>query len=234
MASRRATRPAPGADGVATAALNAFYRYGYHGTSVRDIASGAGVTVAALYYHFASKQDILLYVLRQAMEATVDTIRAARDSGRPEPAFQLAAMMRAHVLYHTEHHVEAFVGNNELRSLDGAARRSVVQLRDEVEAIFREVVNAGVHDGSFATAATTDETVRALLAMTIHVAAWYQPGPLTPSEIADRYEALALQLVGYRKRPSRRTAVGGPGVHEASALGRGARSVQRSFGDRPG
>ena len=32
---------------------------GYEGASMRDMAARAGVSVAALYYHFASKLDLL-------------------------------------------------------------------------------------------------------------------------------------------------------------------------------
>jgi AcrR family transcriptional regulator len=41
-------------------ALQLFVEQGYDGTSLREIAEKLGVTKAALYYHFESKEDILL------------------------------------------------------------------------------------------------------------------------------------------------------------------------------
>jgi AcrR family transcriptional regulator len=41
-------------------ALDLFTEQGYDGTSLREIAERLGVTKAALYYHFESKEDILL------------------------------------------------------------------------------------------------------------------------------------------------------------------------------
>ncbi len=41
-------------------ALDLFLAQGYDGTSLRQIAERLGVTKAALYYHFESKEDILL------------------------------------------------------------------------------------------------------------------------------------------------------------------------------
>src|ERR1700677_1371704 len=41
-------------------ALDLFVTQGYDGTSLREIAEQLGVTKAALYYHFKSKQDILM------------------------------------------------------------------------------------------------------------------------------------------------------------------------------
>ena len=41
-------------------ALDLFTEKGFDGTSLREIAEQLGVTKAALYYHFASKDDILM------------------------------------------------------------------------------------------------------------------------------------------------------------------------------
>src|SRR5579871_4147084 len=41
-------------------ALELFNEQGYDKTSLREIAERLGVTKAALYYHFKSKEDILL------------------------------------------------------------------------------------------------------------------------------------------------------------------------------
>jgi AcrR family transcriptional regulator len=41
-------------------ALELFAEQGYERTSLREIAEGLGVTKAALYYHFKSKEDIVL------------------------------------------------------------------------------------------------------------------------------------------------------------------------------
>lgn len=50
------------------AAVRVFDRKGYEGASVREIAEQAGVTKPALYYHFGSKEGVLLAILRQAEE----------------------------------------------------------------------------------------------------------------------------------------------------------------------
>ena len=70
------SRPVPAAaeqdEHVRTRLLNAavrvFDRKGYAGASVREIAEMAGVTKPALYYHFGSKEGVLLAVLRQAQQ----------------------------------------------------------------------------------------------------------------------------------------------------------------------
>src|ERR1700753_286565 len=47
-------------DRILDVALDLFIEHGYDGTSLREVAEQLGVTKAALYYHFASKDDILM------------------------------------------------------------------------------------------------------------------------------------------------------------------------------
>ena len=47
-------------DRILDAALDLFIEHGYDGTSLREVAEQLGVTKAALYYHFASKDEILM------------------------------------------------------------------------------------------------------------------------------------------------------------------------------
>jgi len=44
---------------IREAALDLFVRQGYEKTSLREIADQLGITKAALYYHYASKQELL-------------------------------------------------------------------------------------------------------------------------------------------------------------------------------
>lgn len=196
MSSIHAEHQRPGAEGMASAALEMFVKHGYHGTSVRDIANAANVTVAALYHHFPSKHDVLAYVMTRAMEDSLDGVRQAHDNKRDDPKQQLLDMVSAHVLYHTERHSEAFVGNTELRSLNDEARGRVIALRDAEEKLFREVVREGVNRGVFTTEIDIKEVVRVLLAGCMHIAVWYKPGgSLSAQTLVERYQSLALQLV---------------------------------------
>ena len=47
---------------------------GYEGASIRDMAARAGVSVAALYYHFPSKLDLLREFLDEAYDVTLGRI----------------------------------------------------------------------------------------------------------------------------------------------------------------
>lgn len=57
---------------ILTAAMTRFVEQGYDKTSLREIAEDVGVTKAALYYHFRTKDDIV----RTAMAGIVDQVHA--------------------------------------------------------------------------------------------------------------------------------------------------------------
>ena len=55
-------------------ALDLFIEKGFDGTSLREIAEQLGVTKAALYYHFASKDDILMALHMRLHEVGKDAL----------------------------------------------------------------------------------------------------------------------------------------------------------------
>lgn len=190
-------RSSAGADTLVAAAVDAFVEHGYHGTSVRDIAARANMTVAALYYHFPAKHDVLDLLMTDLMEDVCADLRVALASSPADPAVQLVALVRSHSYYHTSRQKETFIANTELRSLEGEARARVIRLRDDVESIFRAVVQAGVNDGSFTSTMHPNEITRAIIAMSMHISQWYHEGLLTADDVADRYAHIALDMVRY-------------------------------------
>ena len=70
-------------DTIVEAALHCFATQGYAATSIRDIAAGAGVSEAALYRHYKSKQKVAQLLFAEhlqgfalRMQAVVDTPEA--------------------------------------------------------------------------------------------------------------------------------------------------------------
>src|SRR2546427_4387321 len=54
---------ADAAERILRAAIALFRERGYHGSSMRTLARALRMEAASLYYHFASKQDILFAIL---------------------------------------------------------------------------------------------------------------------------------------------------------------------------
>ena len=64
-------------------AAHLFAARGYAGTSIRDIADELGVTKAALYYHFSSKEVLLQQIVAQPIVAIAEVMEAPRDLTSP-------------------------------------------------------------------------------------------------------------------------------------------------------
>ena len=194
----------PGGKVISEAAIEAMSEHGYHGTSVRDIADRAGMSSAALYHHFSSKQDLLFRITDRGIEALVRQTEDALLASPNDPAERLRAIVRVHVLNHAENRQGSFIGNSEIRSLEPGNRAIVVSKRDQQKRIFDRVVLDGVERGVFTTPYPQEATM-ALITMCTAVAQWYRPdGPLRPDEIAERYADLGLAMLGYRPRSGRR------------------------------
>ncbi len=197
--AQAATAPSAGREVVLRAALEAFFEQGYHGTSMRNIAARAGTAISHAYYYFPSKADLLRALILQVTEDLLFALEEAKSKAGSNPSGQLAAMVRAHVALHTQRQAESFVGNTELRSLDGRDRERAVELRDQVGALFRAVVGQGMERGDF-RCPHRDETVLAIMTMCTAVAGWYRAdGPLSAATIGDRYADLALRMVDYQR-----------------------------------
>ncbi|MFD4443559.1 TetR/AcrR family transcriptional regulator [Nocardia sp. NPDC058519] len=65
---------------ILQAATSAFAENGYHRTSMADIASAVGITHAALYRHFRTKQDLLGSCLRESLDLIIDRVGGTRES----------------------------------------------------------------------------------------------------------------------------------------------------------
>jgi AcrR family transcriptional regulator len=187
-----------GRDTVLSAALECFAAHGFHGTSMRDIAARAGLSISAAYYYFASKDELLRHIMVRVTEDLIVALEKARDAAGSAPAARLAAIVRTHVRFHTGRQTESFIGNSELRSLSPRHRAGIVALRDRVTDIFKAAIADGRRDGTF-DCPHPAETVLAMTTMCTAVAGWYRPdGPRAARTIADRYAALALKLAGCR------------------------------------
>ena len=198
--TRTTTQSRGGRTVIVESAIRNFRSLGYHATTMRGIAEGAGITVASIYHHFGSKQDILQEIMVRALRDVIAETRTAVLAAGGPATEQLAAIVRAWILFHAVRQPEALIGSTEIRSLDRRGHTLVVTLRDEQERMFRDVVLRGVETGEFATANPT-EAARAVINMGSSVAAWYSgSGGTSPAAMAEIYVELALGTV--RARPA--------------------------------
>jgi len=177
------------------AATEAFAERGFHATTTRDIASRAGMSPAALYVHFRSKEEVL-YAIALRGHRDARQIVADAAGGTSTHAERLRAMIRDFATWHAGEHTMGRVVQYELDALEPGHRAEVVLLRNEIEADVLGEIEAGVAAGEFTT---TDAKGAALvlLSLCVDVARWYRAdGRLSPAQIGDLYADTAMRVVG--------------------------------------
>ena len=181
IAERRSDRM----DQIRSAALEAFYAKGYHGTSLREIAVLVGIKVPSLYNYISSKQQLLFDLMSQVMKDLMrQTVEAMRQAD-PSPVDQLQAVIRAFILYNIAHPHEAAVSDAELRALNRNNLKAIIKLRDEFDAIFSNTISRGIDTGLFA-AADVPMVKSSILTVCARVYVWYRPGgSRRPDEVAN-------------------------------------------------
>ncbi|MCT2588893.1 TetR/AcrR family transcriptional regulator [Streptomyces sp. N2-109] len=176
-------------------AVEAFAERGFHATTTRDIAGRAGMSPAALYIHYRTKEELLYQISRVGHERAVRILSAAAEGGG-SAAERLSTAVRAFVRWHAEHHTTARVVQYELTALGTEHYAEIVGMRRRTEEILRGVLADGVADGEF-TVEDLRGTALAVLSLCVDVARWFRTGgPRTPEEIGTLYAGLALRMVG--------------------------------------
>ncbi|MDP9444591.1 MAG: TetR/AcrR family transcriptional regulator [Actinomycetota bacterium] len=179
------------------AAMRSFAARGYHATTTRDIAAGAGMSPAAVYVHHSSKEELLFLISRDGHDAALRVVTAAAADHADDPAARLAACVRAFTRWHAEHHTLARVVQYEGSALAPAHWEQIVRRRRAIEQVVRDTIGAGVDRGVFA-AIDVPGTAMAILSLAVDVARWYrEDGRRTADAIAELYADLALRMVGH-------------------------------------
>jgi AcrR family transcriptional regulator len=68
---------------ILQAALDLFSVDGFTGTSLREIAEKVGISKPALYYHFGSKEELLVEIVRPIQDALDDLLDRAEAADPP-------------------------------------------------------------------------------------------------------------------------------------------------------
>lgn len=167
-------------------ACKLFGQKGYDRTSLRDIAEVAGITKAALYYHFPDKEALYDRVVIESLQRLNVFVRERVQAG-PSAIARIRAFFQATAEHLDNHRYEWMAGSNAFWSETGAHRAQALQLRDEFENILRECVVDGVQSGEI-RAVDPSLAGKFMLSCFGHVARWHSPkGRLSVQQVMEQF-----------------------------------------------
>jgi AcrR family transcriptional regulator len=178
-----------------TSAVRCFASNGYHATTTRDITATVGLSPAALYVHFESKEHVLFAIMLAGHVAALEYIQGPLVEAASDTAQRLRLTVSRYTEWHARHHVTAKVCQNELANLSPAHYEEILELRHQTNKVFRDVVSSGVKDGTF-EAVDVNRIVRAMLSLSIDLTRWYRlDGADSPDQMGALYGDLVLTMV---------------------------------------
>jgi AcrR family transcriptional regulator len=174
---------------ILDSAARQFAHRGYAATSMRAIADEANMLPGSLYYHFRSKEQLLVAVYEAGVEELCRSAHAAMETCQ-DPWDRLEALCRAHVETVLRDSDYAHVLIRVLPSETPKAASELQSLRRRFEDIYRSAVaDLALSPGSDSRA------IRLLLMGALNWAAiWYTDGgPYTPQDIARAFVKLVKE-----------------------------------------
>ena len=167
-------------------ALKLFIEQGYEATSLREIAEELGVTKAALYYHFKTKEDIVasLADLRVAdMEELLAWFRSR--SNTPETRRELLLRYADKLTNERYLEVARFMERNQTALRD---HPKILRMREVMLELTSEVTDPGDP--------LAVRISRSMALFTLHAGKWMaQDEKLTEEEISEAAMEVALRLM---------------------------------------
>jgi AcrR family transcriptional regulator len=170
------------------AAARQFRERGYSAASMRDIAGDAGMLAGSAYYHFPSKEELLVAVHEEGIRRITGEVERALV-GLTDPWARLEAAAVAHLEALLDGGDYAQVVIRDLPQDAGAVRVRLIGLRDAYEDIFRRLIAdaplpAGIDRG----------LLRLMLLGALNWSPrWYRAGGVPPARLARDFIAMLRQ-----------------------------------------
>jgi AcrR family transcriptional regulator len=185
-------------------AIGLMAEQGYEGTSTRDIASAAGVSVAALYYHFPSKLDLLREFLHEAHDVVLARLARDLDAAGDDPRARLDVAVATLIwsnLHDESAKRAARVAWREHGRLDEPDRKAITGKIEQMVDLVEGVVRDGMAAGAFATTEPRD-VARAVLTLCISVVDPFPAVDRSMARVVERYQRFAAALADTAPRPA--------------------------------
>lgn len=141
---------------ILNAATVSFAEYGYDGTGVAEICLQAGVSKGAFYYHFESKESVFLNLIDGWLQNLETILNEESKQAVSVPEALLAMSAK----------IQSLINNNPIimnlflelwthAARNPRVRRATTAPYERYRLIFKNIIQRGIDEGSFAAVDTT-------------------------------------------------------------------------------
>lgn len=139
--------PISGRQAILDQARQLFFARGYYGVSVRDIVQACGLSNAALYHHFGSKDHLFVEVFAGHLAQIVQQLQAVSQAGGSARE-RLSRMAAAYGRIMLDSQSELQALHRDLMACDpGQTQRLLLDAQRQVPGLFAAVVEEGIAAG---------------------------------------------------------------------------------------
>ena len=171
---------------ILDAAASLFSQHGFDATSLREIAAAVNMKAGSLYYHFESKEAMILAVLNIGIENIHQNVQH-RISSLPEDSPFSVILEEA-----IKGHLEALLEKGDFTStnirnygqMPELVRNLSLEIRNNYEDLWRELLEEGLRKGAIKKDVDLKILRLSLLGMLNRTVEWYHVEGLSVDEIA--------------------------------------------------
>lgn len=173
---------------ILDAAAALFSKHGYNGTALRDIANALDMKAGSLYYHFDSKEQLVLEILTLGLENIIDTV-IRRVEELPENSSSKEVLVAA-----AKGHLGALLEKGDYTStsirnygqMPPAVQEEGRIIRDRYESMWRKWLVKAQQKGDIMDSVDLKILRLSILGALNRTLAWYKPGgDLSIDQIAE-------------------------------------------------
>lgn len=215
---------------VLAAAARLFRDEGYYPATLRKIAAQAGMEAGSIYYHFASKDEILDEVLDQGVRHLFAGVRAVHDRHRELDSpfgvsFAAMVQMHLHWLLAASDFTSANIRNFSM--LPQAARERHRPLRRQYADLWDDYLRRARDRGEIRADIRVIPLRQYILGALNWTVEWYDPGRYALDAVADRLAHFLMEgLSAQRGQPFRALDI--PLEHGGARPGADAAKLDRT------
>ncbi len=186
------------------AASELFHEKGYDGATLVDVAKALSVTKPTLYYHFQSKEEILLGCVIEACDR-LDSALVLADREKRSGRQRLAVFLRAYAEVISDNFgISLVLSDPRVMSEDG--RQEYLRRRKKISNYVSSIIKQGVQDGTLRSD-NTMLTSYAIFGMFNWIARWRHERPgVTVQEIVDQFNAVLFDGIATGQPSSSRVS----------------------------